>query len=115
VQFASEFSALLQALLYGLERLVRNEQTPLEEKKMHIPKGRNKMKYFVTGATGFVGGRVVRQLLEAGHEAVILTRNPVKASGQFGPSVRIHQGDITEKESLRKPMEGVDGVFHLAG
>ncbi len=73
------------------------------------------MKYFVTGATGFVGGRVVRQLLEAGHEVVILARNPVKASGQFGPSVRIHQGDITEKESLRKPMEGVDGVFHLAG
>ncbi len=73
------------------------------------------MKYFVTGATGFVGGRVVRQLLEAGHEVVILARNPAKASGQFGPSVRIHQGDITEKESLRKPMEGVDGVFHLAG
>ena len=69
------------------------------------------MKYFVTGATGFVGGRVVRQLLEAGHEVVILARNPVKASGQFGPSVRIHQGDITEKESLRKPMEGVEGVF----
>src|SRR5260370_128589 len=82
---------------------------------MHIPKGRKQMKYFVTGATGFVGGRVVRQLLEAGHEVVILARNPVKASGQFGPSVRIHQGDITEKESLRKPMEGVDGVFHIAG
>lgn len=73
------------------------------------------MKYFVTGATGFVGGRVVRQLLEAGHDVVILARDPVKASEQFGPSVSIHQGDITEKESLRKPMEGVDGVFHIAG
>src|SRR5260370_30297771 len=82
---------------------------------MDSPTGRKQMKYFVTGATGFVGGRVVRQLLEAGHEVVILARNPVKASGQFGPSVRIYQGDITEKESLRKPMEGVDGVFHIAG
>ena len=35
------------------------------------------MKYFVTGTTGFVGGHVARQLVEAGHEVVAVVRNPV--------------------------------------
>jgi uncharacterized protein YbjT (DUF2867 family) len=37
------------------------------------------MKYFVTGATGFVGGHVARQLVADGHEVVVVVRNPVKA------------------------------------
>jgi len=72
------------------------------------------MKYFVTGATGFIGGRVARQLREAGHEVVAVVRNPAKAKdlADFGASV--HQGDVTDKESMRAPMRGVDGVFHIA-
>jgi nucleoside-diphosphate-sugar epimerase len=73
------------------------------------------MKYFVTGATGFLGGRVVRQLTEAGHQVHALARNPEKAKDLEALGVSIHQGDITEKESMRAPMEGVDGVFHIAG
>ena len=38
------------------------------------------MKYFVTGATGFVGGRVVRQLIGAGNQVVVVVRNPAKAA-----------------------------------
>ncbi len=37
------------------------------------------MKYFVTGATGFVGGNVARQLVEQGHEVVVSVRTPSKA------------------------------------
>ncbi len=37
------------------------------------------MKYFVTGTTGFVGGNVARQLVEARHEVVAVVRNPAKA------------------------------------
>jgi nucleoside-diphosphate-sugar epimerase len=73
------------------------------------------MKYFVTGATGFVGGRVVRQLVEAGHQVVVVVRSPAKAKDLADLGVVVHQGDVTDKESMRAPMSGVEGVFHIAG
>lgn len=72
------------------------------------------MKYFVTGATGFVGGRVVRQLIAGGHEVVALVRNLQKARELAAMSVALAEGDIIDKESMRGPMTGVDGVFHIA-
>lgn len=73
------------------------------------------MKYLVTGATGFVGGRVARQLLAEGHEVVAVARDPLKATPLKELGARITKGDVTDKESLRPPMRGVDGVFHIAG
>ena len=73
------------------------------------------MKYFITGATGFIGGRLARQLRDAGHEVIAVVRTPAKAQDIAPLGVTLHQGDVTEKESMRKPMTGVDGVFHVAG
>lgn len=73
------------------------------------------MRYFVTGATGFIGGRVARQLIEQGHQVVTVARTPEKAGDLTAIGVEVHKGDITDKESLRAPMQGADGVFHLAG
>ncbi len=72
------------------------------------------MRYLVTGATGFIGGRLACQLLEAGHEVVTVARTPGKATDLVALGVSVHKGDITDKESLRSPMKGVDGVFHVA-
>ena len=72
------------------------------------------MKYFLTGATGFIGERVAQQLLEAGHEVVALVRSPHKAKYLSALGVTIAEGDITVRESMRGPMTGTDGVFHLA-
>ena len=72
------------------------------------------MRYFLTGATGFIGGRIARQLLRAGHEVVALARSPAKAQDLQVLGVTVHAGDITDRESLRAPMAGVDGVFHIA-
>lgn len=72
------------------------------------------MRYFVTGATGFIGGYFVRQLLERGHQVVALVRTPEKARHLADLGVELHKGDITDRESLRAPMTGVDGVFHMA-
>jgi nucleoside-diphosphate-sugar epimerase len=73
------------------------------------------MKYFVTGATGFVGSHVTRQLVEAGHQVVAVVRSPDKANDLAALGVTLHQGDVTDKESMRAPMQGADGVFHIAG
>ena len=72
------------------------------------------MRYFVTGATGFIGTRLARRLREAGHEVHAIARDPTKAGDLTRIGVRVHKGDITEKETMRTPMTGADGVFHLA-
>ncbi len=72
------------------------------------------MRYFITGATGFIGRRVARQLLEAGHEVIALARRPEAARDLADRGAQVVPGDITDRDSLRGPMAGVDGVFHLA-
>lgn len=71
-------------------------------------------RYFVTGATGFLGGELVKQLIGRGHHVTALVRAPDKASLLTTLGVQLHVGDITQRETLRAPMEGVDGVFHVA-
>ena len=71
-------------------------------------------KYFVTGATGFIGGEIVKQLIGRGHKVVALVRTPGRSAMLKALGVEMHAGDITDRESLRAPMTGVDGVFHVA-
>lgn len=73
------------------------------------------MRYFVTGATGFIGSRVVHQLVAAGHAVVALVRDPTKAASLARVGVNLARGDVTDKESMRGAMAGADGVFHIAG
>ncbi len=72
------------------------------------------MRYFVTGATGFIGGALTRELIKRGHSVVTIARNPAKATDLAALGVEVHPGDITDKETMRAPMTGVDGVFHIA-
>ncbi|HJQ14293.1 MAG TPA: NAD-dependent epimerase/dehydratase family protein [Anaerolineales bacterium] len=73
------------------------------------------MKYFVTGATGFVGGVLVRKLREQGHEVHASVRDPEKARDLQPLGARLFKGDVTDKDSMREAMQGADGVFHVAG
>lgn len=73
------------------------------------------MKYFLTGATGFVGNALARQLRAAGHEVHATVRSPQKASDLQSLGVKLFPGDITDKESMREAMQGVDGIYHVAG
>jgi NADH dehydrogenase len=76
------------------------------------------MRVLVTGATGFVGREVVRQVHEAGHAIRILARKrnspPVQeAIARCG--VEVHPGDVLEAASLAKGVMGMDAVIHLVG
>jgi nucleoside-diphosphate-sugar epimerase len=73
------------------------------------------MKYFITGATGFIGGVLAKQLRAAGYEVNASVRSPEKAKELHNLGVRLFVGDVTDKESMRAAMTGVDGVFHVAG
>jgi len=73
------------------------------------------MKYFITGATGFVGGALAKKLREAGHEVRASVRSIEKAKDLKSLGVKLFKGDVTDKESMREAMTGVDGVYHVAG
>src|SRR5690606_31811972 len=73
------------------------------------------MNYFITGATGFIGGEIARQLVGAGHRVIGLVRDPDRGAELASLGVVLARGDITDRESMREPMIGVDGVFHVAG
>jgi len=71
------------------------------------------MEYFVTGGTGFIGTHLVNRLVDAGHEVTALTRD--RSRGDHLPDpVRVVEGDITKKGTMRETMADADGVFHLA-
>jgi len=69
---------------------------------------------FVTGGTGFIGAALTERLINEGHEVRVLARNPEKAKALFGDRVTIVTGDLLDGAVLRKGLEGVDYVFHLA-
>jgi nucleoside-diphosphate-sugar epimerase len=73
------------------------------------------MKYFLTGATGFVGGSLAKLLRNAGHEVIAIVRDPEKATNLKNMGVTVVKGDVTDKESMRNAMKDCDGVFHVAG
>ena len=73
------------------------------------------MRYAITGATGFVGGAVARQLRGAGHEVVALVRDPARATALTETGVEMLPGDLDDKAALDRLCTGVDGLFHVAG
>lgn len=72
------------------------------------------MRLFVTGGTGFIGRRVVRQLRSAEHDVVALVRSSVRGAELEQLGVKTVLGDVTDKESMREAMKSVDGLIHLA-
>jgi dihydroflavonol-4-reductase len=72
------------------------------------------MRAFVTGGTGFIGSRVVRKLIERGHEVVALARSDRTATALETAGARAVRGDITDPASMCGGMRGSDVVFHMA-
>lgn len=72
------------------------------------------MRILITGATGFVGRRLVSSLLKSGHQVRVLTRSLVKAASTLGADVEYIQWD-TQSKLEQRAFENIDSVVNLAG
>ncbi|MER2599203.1 MAG: SDR family oxidoreductase [Caldilineales bacterium] len=71
-------------------------------------------KILVTGATGYVGGRLTGRLLEKGHTVRVLARDPSRLQGRpWSHQVEIVQGDVLKPETLAAAMQHIDAAYYL--
>jgi nucleoside-diphosphate-sugar epimerase len=89
----------------GARNIIRAHDNHIEEVSMRV---------FVTGATGFIGTAIVRELLSAGHQVLGLARSDAAADTLTRWGVEAHRGELSDTDSLVAGARACEGVIHLA-
>ena len=76
-------------------------------------KKNNKPTILVTGASGYIGGRLVDDLLKLDYSVISMVRRPEQFKTQFSVEHPVRYGNTLEPDSLDKALEGIDIAFYL--
>jgi len=71
------------------------------------------MRVLVTGATGYIGGRLVPRLREQGYDVRCFSRAAERLRGRFDPQVEIVEGDLSDEAALAHALRGCDAAYYL--
>ena len=75
--------------------------------------GMGQPRILLTGATGYVGGRLLKSLEEDGHRVRCLARNPDRLKGKAAQSTEVVRGDLMDRGSLPEAMRGIETAYYL--
>ncbi|MDQ7826395.1 MAG: DUF2867 domain-containing protein [Candidatus Eremiobacteraeota bacterium] len=70
-------------------------------------------KILVTGATGYIGGRLIPELIGRGYQVVAMVRHDADAYRERWPGATVVEGDALDRESLKKALEGISTAYYL--
>jgi len=113
VAMACRLAAHLRTRIQGTKSMPEANAADAAAAQAHEPKIRAGTRVAVTGATGFIGGRLVERLLEQGAVVTCLSRSPANGRLQR-PGVTTEQVDLSDADRMREVLRGIEVVFHCA-